>query len=117
MKLDYYKLIIESLKKELQFDNIKVKFKEIDRGYSLAKGKIVIPLWCIRRNHYYAIYYICHELTHQIAYKKYHHFRHDENFKIEEKVLLNKFKLIPIYSRWYVKELLKDTISVYKEKI
>lgn len=115
MNLSYYKLVAESLKKELELNNVKFEFKKVDRGYSLAKGKIVIPLWCIRRNHYYAIYYICHELAHQIVYKKYLHFRHDENFKTEEKILLNKFKLMPIYSRWYVKELLKDNLSVYKE--
>ena len=114
MNLSYYQLVAESLKKELQL-NSKIEFKKIDRGYSLAKGKIVIPLWCVRRNHYYAIYYICHELAHQIAYKKYLHFRHDINFKKEEQILLNKFKLTPIYSRWYVKELLKDNLSVYKE--
>jgi hypothetical protein len=114
MPLSYYKMVAESLKKELQL-NVKIEFKKVDRGYSLAKGKIVIPLWCIRRNHYYALYYICHELAHQIAYKKYQHFRHDINFKQEEQVLLNKFNLTLIYSRCYPKELLKDTISVYKE--
>lgn len=115
MTLSYYKLIAESLKNELQL-NVKIEFKKIDRGYSLVKGKVVIPLWSIRNNHYYALYYICHELAHQIAYKKYRHFRHDENFKIEEKILLNRFKLTPIYSRWYAKELLKDGILVYKEE-
>jgi len=114
MNLSYYKLVAESLKKELHLD-VKIEFKKVDRGYSSAKGNIVIPLWCIRRNRYYTIYYICHELTHQIAYKKYNHFRHDKNFKTEEKILLSKFNLIPIYSRCYIKELLKDNISVYKE--
>jgi len=116
MLLSYYKLVAESLKKELEL-NVKVEFKKVDRGYSLAKGKIVIPLWCVRRNYYYTIYYICHELAHQIAYKKYFHFRHDINFKKEEQILLNKFNLIPIYSRVYVKELTKDGILVYKENV
>jgi hypothetical protein len=116
MPLSYYKLVAESLKKELQL-NVKIEFKKVDRGYSLAKGKIVIPLWCVRRNHYYALYYICHELTHQIAYKKYNHFRHDENFKTEEKILLDKFNLSPIYSRCYPKELRKAGILVYKEEV
>jgi hypothetical protein len=114
MLLSYYKLVAESLKKELEL-NVKIEFKKVDRGYSLAKGKIVIPLWAVRRNQYYGIYYICHELAHQIVYKKYNNFRHDINFKKEEQFLLSKFNLTPIYSRWYVKELLRDSILVYKE--
>lgn len=115
MNLSYYKLVAESLKKELGFSHLKIEFKRVDRGYSLKKGKIVIPLWAIRRNYYYGIYYICHELAHQVAYKKYSHFKHNDSFKNEEKILLNKFNLIPIYAINYVKELLKDGEIVYKE--
>jgi hypothetical protein len=112
-KLFYYKLIAESLKNELNLTDIHIHFKNIYKGFSSAKGYISIPLWTLKNNSY-CIYYIIHELCHQVIYKRLGHFKHDADFKNEETILLNKFNLIPVYSKSYVKELIKNNISVYK---
>jgi hypothetical protein len=107
----YFKLIAESLKNELNL-NVSIHFKDINRGFSSAKGYISIPLWALN-NKYYGIYYIIHELTHQIIYNNFGHFRHNEQFKTKERELLYKFNLIPIYAKAYVKKLLLNNVVVY----
>lgn len=115
MSLSYYKMVAESLKKELELNNVTIHFKDVRRGFSSQLGYISIPLWAIKKNHFYALYYIVHELSHQIAFKQDKGFGHNNYFKEIEKNLLNKFNLTPIYAKAYAKKLLKNNEVVYSK--
>jgi hypothetical protein len=107
-------MVAESLKKELELNNVTIHFKDVRRGFSSQLGYISIPLWAIQRNHFYALYYIVHELSHQIAQKKFNSFGHNDDFKEIEKNILAKFNLTIVYSKAYAKKLLKNNEVVYE---
>lgn len=94
-----------SLLKEYNIFNVKIAFKNIRRGWSSIKGNISIPLWSINRGKDYALYYVIHEVTHQIIYKEYKTFRHTRDFKELEKFLLLRYNIIPKYAKVYPQAL------------
>jgi len=70
LTFDVYK-IIDDIKEEFKLYDIKVRFKDIQRGRSSYTGHVSVPLWSINEGECYFLYYVVHELVHQIIYKEY----------------------------------------------
>lgn len=115
MNLLYYKIIANSFIKEFEL-SCKIHFKNIRRGRATPLGYVSIPLWALTLGEVYFIYYILHELCHQIEYKKYGVSSHDNNFKNIEKALLNRFNIKIEYKKVYPKRLIKGNKVVYQYK-
>ena len=85
---------------------IDIEFKYIQRGRaSYRTRKITMPIWIFSRAKAYQYYYMIHEITHFIGYEKFNSNGHGDIFKGIESRILNKYNIIPIYSKAYVKEL------------
>jgi hypothetical protein len=114
-KLFYYNLIAKSLIKEFGLEGVEVHFRDLYRGHSRPSGYISIPLWTLERGKVYVIYYIVHELTHIILYRRGQNWNHTPEFKAEEKQVLAKFNIDIVYARAYPKILKQNGSIVYKK--
>ncbi len=116
------KNIGQEILKEHGLSNSKIKFKNIERGWaSYTTTNISIPKWTLQRHKSYALYYVLHEVSHQIINKKFDSNiikPHGKEFKELEKQLLARYNIRPVYSRAYVKELYdsKTNKLIYKQK-
>ena len=110
-------IIAEKLKndtcKKYNLQDIKIKVKNNKRGWANYGNRFIsIPSWAYyEANIYYFKYYTLHELCHFINYKLTSTTGHNGKFKEIETSLLNKYNIIPIYKKVYVKELLDSNIK------
>lgn len=116
--IKYHKALAERLKNRIVkkydlSDYVKtLKVKKINRGRSIYKsGFISIPKWSIENKRYF-VYYVLHELTHFIIYKKEKEKilpdnvnTHGIEFKSIEKDLLYNYGIKVIYKKPYPKYL------------
>ena len=94
----------------IDFPNIHLKYNR--RGHTnLNTGHISIPIWAIQEGENFITYYLIHEVTHWILSQS-----HTLEFKRKETEILNRHNLEPIYSKVYVKMLLKDNQIVWDKK-
>jgi hypothetical protein len=94
-----------SILKEYNIIHCKIKFKNIRRGWSSLKGNIAIPLWSSEEGKEFCLYYVIHEIIHQIIYKQYKTFKHTKEFQELEKTILKKHNIIIEYNKSYPKKL------------
>lgn len=113
------KKIGQDILKEFSIKNVPIKYKNVDCGRSRANVYITIPKWSLKRGRAYSIYYIIHEVSHQIVYKIYKGEvkAHGIEFKDTETELLERYGLGIVYKKAYAKELyyLKTSKLAYKE--
>jgi len=113
----YYENITEQIIKKYKLKNINIKFKNQNKGWSRLSGSISIPLWAKEKGNAFFLYYIIHELVHQIIYKKYSHWKHNKDFKRIERKILREYNLEIKYARAYPKALInKQGKEVYRDK-
>lgn len=83
-----------------------IKFKDIRRGRATDNKYISIPKWSLGWGKSFSIYYVVHEVCHIILFSRGQGFSHSKAFKSLECTLLERFDIVPIYSRAYPKMLL-----------
>lgn len=88
-----------------------IHLKHNRRGYTNYSGYISIPIWAISEGREYLNYYLIHELIHWLICRG-----HCEVFKNKENEILNRYGLEPIYSKVYIKVLLKNGKEVWNKK-
>ena len=93
--------------KEYDLKDIKIKVKKLKRGHARMRSRLVsIPYWAYyHENLNYFKYYVLHELSHFINRDIHKSDVHGAMFKYVEKTALNKYNMVPIYKKVYVKEL------------
>jgi len=108
--------IAKNILKEYDIE-CKIKFKDIRRGRATRNNYISIPKWAYNREgSIYALYYVLHEVSHQICIKTKSGRGHNEGFKTQEKELLSRYNLIPKYARAYAKELIDKNGNILWKK-
>lgn len=57
----------------IDFNGIEGFVADTERGYAHYDGRFTVPLWALIRpkGTGYFVYYVAHELSHQLRYKKY----------------------------------------------
>ena len=94
-----------ALLKEYNIFGVKIAFKDVRKGWSSEKGNISIPLWSLKEGKDWALYYVIHEIIHQIIWRDYHTFKHTKEFKDLEVSLLARYNIVPKYAKAYPKAL------------
>jgi len=82
--------LVSECKNEYDISHVKGFIADVDRGVAHFDGQFTVPLWAFDRRHKgrnyrgdegYFIYYVAHELSHQVYFKKHgYKGRHNANF-------------------------------------
>jgi len=105
MTQKYLKQIGQDILAEFGAGSCNIKFKNTRRGSSTYNKNISIPKWSLRHGRAYSIYYIVHEVTHQLDFNRGHGWGHGKPFKELESQLLARYGIVPIYAKAYAKRL------------
>jgi len=100
------KKLSDNITEKNSIPSINIKIKPINQGRANFRSNFIsFPLWVLSKKREYIYYYLIHEITHFITWKKFKISNHKSIHKKIEQEICKEFRIVIKYAKAYPKAL------------